>query len=76
MKDRSKLLRKLASLYRAFAELAEDPMVWESRLNTAQELEAEAERLEAATRRGRNSARQSEASAGGERARDRVAVLH
>jgi hypothetical protein len=48
-------LRKLASWYRAFAEHAGNPVIWESRLLTAESLEAEAEHIEAelaAARRG------------------------
>ena len=39
-------LRKLASWYRDFAERAGSPMVWELRLRTAKELEAEADHIE------------------------------
>jgi hypothetical protein len=49
-------LRKLASWYRAFAEHAGNPIIWESRLLMAESLEAEAEHVEeelAAARRGR-----------------------
>jgi hypothetical protein len=49
-------LRMLASWYRAFAEQAGNPVIWESRLLMAESLEAEAERVEdelAAARRGR-----------------------
>jgi hypothetical protein len=45
----------LASWYRAFAEHAGNPVIWESRLLTAESLEAEAEHIEAelaAARRG------------------------
>jgi hypothetical protein len=48
-------LRKLASWYRAFAEHAGNPVIWESRLLMAESLEAEAEHVEgelAAARRG------------------------
>jgi hypothetical protein len=40
-------LRQLAAWYRNFAERAGDPWIWEARLQTADELEAEADRLEA-----------------------------
>ncbi len=39
-------LRELASWYREFAERAGNPVVWEARLRTAEELEQEAMRLE------------------------------
>ena len=39
-------LRKLASWYRAFAERAGNPVIWESRLLMAESLEAEAEHVE------------------------------
>jgi hypothetical protein len=48
-------LRELASWYRAFAEHAGNPVIWESRLLMAESLEAEAEHVEdelAAARRG------------------------
>lgn len=49
-------LRVLASWYRAFAEQAGNPVIWESRLLMAESLEAEAVRIEderAAARHGR-----------------------
>jgi len=39
-------LRKLAAWYREFAERAGNPTIWEARLQTAQELESEADRQE------------------------------
>jgi hypothetical protein len=39
-------LRELAAWYREFAERTGDPMIWEIRLRTAEDLEAEAEKLE------------------------------
>lgn len=45
MQDPDKL-RKLASWYREFAERAGNPVVWEARLRTAEDLEAEAARVE------------------------------
>ena len=39
-------LRELASWYRDFAERAGNPMIWEARLRTAKELEAEADLVE------------------------------
>jgi hypothetical protein len=40
-------LRELAAWYREFAERAGNPTIWEARLRTAEDLEAEAARLEA-----------------------------
>ena len=45
MQDPDKL-RKLASWYREFAERAGSPVVWEARLRMAEDLEAEAARVE------------------------------
>ena len=45
MQDTSKL-RELASWYRAFAERTGNPVIWEARLHTAEDLEAEAARLD------------------------------
>jgi chaperonin cofactor prefoldin len=39
-------LRELAAWYRSFAERAGNPVIWEARLQTAEDLEAEAERIE------------------------------
>ena len=41
-------LRQLASWYREFAERAGNPEIWEARLRTAEDLEAEAVRVETA----------------------------
>jgi hypothetical protein len=38
-------LRKLAAWYREFAERTGNPTIWEMRLNTAERLEAEADRI-------------------------------
>jgi len=46
-------LRELASWYRDFAERAGNPAIWQARLRTAKELEAEADLVERA-RAGRN----------------------
>jgi len=46
-------LRELASWYRDFAERAGNPAIWQARLRTAKELEAEAALVERA-RAGRN----------------------
>jgi len=40
-------LRQLAAWYREFAERAGNTWIWEARLRTAKDLEAEAERVEA-----------------------------
>ena len=42
-------LRELASWYRNYAERAGNPVIWECRLLTAQDLDAEASRLERLT---------------------------
>ena len=39
-------LRRLAAWYRTFADRAGNPIIWEARLTTAQELEREAVRFE------------------------------
>ena len=39
-------LRRLAAWYRVFAEKAGNPAIWEARLHLAEDLEAEAARLE------------------------------
>ena len=41
-----KKLREMAAWYRQFAERAGNPMIWECRLRTAEDLEAEAQRIE------------------------------
>jgi len=45
-------LRRLAVWYRAFAERAGNPAIWEARLRTAEDLDAEAHRLEQLQRAG------------------------
>lgn len=45
-------LRELADWYRNFAERAGNPAIWEARLNMAEDLEAEAERLDRLNRMG------------------------
>ncbi len=45
MADPAKL-RELAAWYREFAERTGNPMIWECRLHTADDLDAEAARLE------------------------------
>lgn len=47
--QRAKELRDLASWYRAFAERAGSPVIWEGRLRTAEELEEQAAGFEART---------------------------
>jgi hypothetical protein len=44
---KARRLRELAVWYRAFAERSSNPVIWESQLLTAEELEAEADRIEA-----------------------------
>jgi hypothetical protein len=39
-------LRELASWYREFAERTDNPVIWEARLRTAEDLDAEADRIE------------------------------
>ena len=39
-------LRELAAWYRAYAERAGNPAIWDARLRTAEDLEAEADRSE------------------------------
>jgi hypothetical protein len=39
-------LRELAGWYREFAERTANPTIWDARLRTAEDLEAEAARLE------------------------------
>ena len=45
MSDPAKL-RELATWYREFAERTGNPMIWECRMLTAEDLDAEAERIE------------------------------
>ena len=49
-------LRELACWYREFAERSGNPAIWDARLRTAEDLEAEAARLD---RQGRGSAAQA-----------------
>jgi len=44
-------LRALASWYREFAERAENPAIWDSRLRMAEDLDAEAMRLDTSQER-------------------------
>jgi hypothetical protein len=44
--DDPEKLRELACWYRAFAERTGNPTIWEGRLHTAEDLEAEAARIE------------------------------
>ena len=46
MTENPRKLRELASWYRKFAERTGNPAIWECRLRTAEDLEAEAERIE------------------------------
>lgn len=51
-------LRSLAGWYRDFAERTGNPTIWDARLRTAEDLEAEATRLEsAAPQRDRGTGR-------------------
>lgn len=45
-------LRKLASWYRQLAERTGNPTIWEARLRTAEDLDAEADRIEGLARSG------------------------
>ena len=45
--DDPRKLRELAAWYREFAEQSGNPAIWDSRLRTAEDLEAEAVALEA-----------------------------
>jgi hypothetical protein len=42
-------LRELASWYREYAERTGNPAIWDARIRTAEDLEAEATRLESAS---------------------------
>jgi hypothetical protein len=44
--DEAKRLRALADWYRAFAERTANTAIWDARLRTAEDLDAEAERIE------------------------------
>jgi hypothetical protein len=44
---KARMLRELAAWYRESAERAGNPVIWESRLLTAADLEADADRIEA-----------------------------
>jgi hypothetical protein len=46
MTEDSSKLRELASWYREFAERAGNPVIWEARIRTAEDLEREAHALE------------------------------
>ena len=46
MQTDARKLRDLAGWYREFAERAGSPAIWESRLHTAEDLKAEAVRVE------------------------------
>jgi hypothetical protein len=53
MEDPEKL-RELASWYREFAERTGNPTIWDGRLRTAEDLEAEAARIEETSSRLNN----------------------
>jgi hypothetical protein len=46
---KARMLRELAAWYRTLAERAGNPVIWESRLLTAMDLDAEANRIGQAT---------------------------
>ena len=46
MRTDARSLRHLAAWYREFAERAGNPAIWQARLSTAEDLEAEAVRVE------------------------------
>jgi hypothetical protein len=46
LRGNSSRLRELAAWYRGFAERAGSPAIWEARLHTAEDLDAEADRIE------------------------------
>jgi hypothetical protein len=56
MEDPGKL-RELASWYREFAERTGNPTIWDGRLRTAEDLEAEAARIEENSSRPSNRRR-------------------
>jgi hypothetical protein len=62
-------IRELASWYRANAERAGSPVIWEARLRMAEDLELEADRLSVRTeetaRTGRAASQQARTSAPG-----------
>jgi len=47
-------LRRLAAWYREFADRAGSPVIWEARLLTAMDLEAQADRMEPSWKPGKN----------------------
>jgi hypothetical protein len=47
---KARMLRELAAWYREVAQRAGNPAIWEARLLTAEDLEAEADRIEAQER--------------------------
>lgn len=44
--DEAEKLRELASWYREYAERTGNPTIWDARIRTAEDLEAEAQRIE------------------------------
>jgi hypothetical protein len=50
--EHPKELRELARWYREYAERTENPVIWDARLRTAENLEREADALEGRTRGG------------------------
>ena len=45
MRSKPEKLRDLAAWYREFADLAENPMIWQSRVRMAEDLESQADQL-------------------------------
>ena len=45
--DQAQKLRELAGWYREFAERTQNPTIWDARLRTAEDLEREADNIEA-----------------------------
>jgi len=53
--SKSGKLRELASWYREFAERTGNPVIWDARIRTAEDLEAEATRLDRGGRERRGA---------------------
>jgi hypothetical protein len=59
---KARMLRELADWYRALAARAANPVIWESRLFTAEDLEAEANRIDPNKTASEQSSGQEETS--------------
>jgi hypothetical protein len=70
--DGQRTLRELAAWYRAFAERAGNPAIWEARLRMAEDLDAEADRL--SRRPHKNTKLKEAAPAGASRIRQKANV--